>query len=67
MIHKLEEAIDHGRAKAQCNLGAMYADGQGVAQDYSAAIKWFRMSAHQGYALAQYNLGIMHDNGEGFA
>ena len=34
-------------------------------QDYSAAMKWYRMAADQGYANAQYGLGIMYDNGRG--
>ena len=43
----------------------MYYNGQGVAQDYSAAMKWFRMAADQGDADAQFNLGIMYKNGKG--
>jgi TPR repeat protein len=29
------------------NLGAMYAQGQGVPQDYAEAVKWFRTAAVQ--------------------
>jgi TPR repeat protein len=29
------------------------------------AIKWYRLSAEQGYALAQFNIGAMYNNGEG--
>ena len=43
----------------------MYENGQGVAQDYSAAMKWYRMAADQGHANAQYNLGIMYYQGQG--
>ena len=28
-------------------------------------MKWYRLSANQGYALAQYNLGSMYYNGQG--
>jgi TPR repeat protein len=34
-------------AAAQNNLGFMYANGQGVAQDYSEALKWYRLAAAQ--------------------
>jgi len=37
-------------AQAQYNLGAMYKDGAGVPQDYKTAVKWFTLSAKQGYA-----------------
>ena len=43
----------------------MYDEGQGVAQDYSAAMKWFRMAADQGYAQAQGSLGFMYYEGQG--
>jgi TPR repeat protein len=56
---------EQGNAKAQNNLGAMYAKGQGVAQDYMQAVKWYRKSAEQGYALAQSNLGAMFYRGTG--
>ena len=45
----------------------MYDNGQGVAQDYKAAAKWYTLSAEQGNASAQYNLGVMYDNGQGVA
>ena len=43
----------------------MYAEGQGVPQDYAEAVKWFRLAADQGNATAQYNLGLMYDKGQG--
>ena len=39
------------------NLGLMYSQGKGVAQDYATAASWYRKAAEQGYASAQYNLG----------
>jgi TPR repeat protein len=53
---------DQGDAAAQYNLGLMYVDGHGVAQDDAAAVSWFRKAADQGYADAQYNLGLMYAN-----
>jgi TPR repeat protein len=43
----------------------MYEKGQGVTQDYAAAVKWYRRAAKQGYALAQNNLGAMYAKGQG--
>ncbi len=38
---------------------------EGVAQDYVAAVRWFRAAAEQGNAEAQYNLGLMYLEGQG--
>lgn len=43
----------------------MYRNGEGVAQNYSQALKWYTRAAKQGYIRAQYNLGLMYENGEG--
>ena len=43
----------------------MYDNGWGVPQDYTEAVKWYRLAAKQGYASAQFNLGVMYDNGWG--
>ena len=43
----------------------MYDNGQGVPQDYAAAMKWYRLAADQGNAKAQSNLGVMYGNGQG--
>ena len=40
---------------------------RGVPQDYSAAVKWYRLAADQGYASAQFNLGIVYTQGPGVA
>jgi TPR repeat protein len=39
------KAADQGHARAQCNLGLMYANGQGVAQDHATATTWLRKAA----------------------
>jgi hypothetical protein len=49
-----------GDAKAQYNLGLMYASGEGVAADQQQALKWFRQAAEQGLAEAQYRLGVIY-------
>jgi hypothetical protein len=43
----------------------MYFDGQGVTQDYKAAVKWFKLAAEQELAFAQFNLGVMYQKGQG--
>ena len=60
-----ELAADQGHATAQRLLGAMYANGLGVTQDYAEAVRWYRLAADQGDADAQYNLGMSYNNGEG--
>ena len=47
---------EQGDAGAQFNLGQMYGRGQGVAQNYYEAAKWFRLAADQGVGVAESNL-----------
>ena len=54
-----------GDARAQFLLGSLYAQGQGVPQDYSAAAQWFRRAAEQGHVGAQFNLGVRYHEGRG--
>lgn len=54
-----------GNAAAQYDLGVMYAQGQGVAQDYATAVSWFGKAADQGNAAAQSALGFMYARGQG--
>ena len=54
-------------AEAMFNLGVMYATGQGVAQDYQEALRWYRKSAEAGNANAMTNLGVMYKDGLGVA
>ena len=60
-VLKKAKAGDHD---AQYNLGIMYAEGQGVPQDYKKAAEWFTRAADQGEALAQTSLGVMYDKGD---
>src|SRR5438445_9767441 len=59
------KAAGQGNADAQFGLGAMYDNGQGVAQDYQQALSWYRKAADQGNAEAQVNLGLMYGKGRG--
>ena len=54
-----------GDAGAQTSLGVAYDKGEGVPQDYTQAVAWYRKVAEQGAASAQFNLGAMYARGEG--
>jgi clan AA aspartic protease (TIGR02281 family) len=43
----------------------MYANGQGVPQDYKQAVAWWRKAADHGHPDAQTNLGLMYELGLG--
>ncbi|MEG1669098.1 tetratricopeptide repeat protein [Chryseobacterium sp.] len=58
-------AAEQGDAIAQCQLGDMYRDGNGVTQDYVEAVKWYTKSAEQGNADAQNRVGCRYYNGNG--
>ncbi len=59
----LAETSDH--AFAQYYVGVMYANGQGVSQDYKLAAKWYRGAAEKGIAAAQTKLGLLYAEGLG--
>ena len=65
MVKWYQKVANQGSATARFNLGLMYYTGQGVPQDYAAAINWYRKAADQGNAAAQGNLGLMYANGQG--
>lgn len=44
----LRPLAEQGDARAQFSIGAMYTLGQGVPQDYAAAVSWYRKAAEQG-------------------
>ncbi len=52
-------------AKAQYNVGLIYANGKGVQKNLSKAKKWYEKAAKQGNGPAQYNLAqLYHAAGE---
>ena len=51
--------------QAQCDIADGYYRGDGVAQDYTEAAKWYRLAADQGSGDAQSNLGNMYRWGYG--
>jgi TPR repeat protein len=66
-VAELKKQAAAGDAKAQNSLGNMYANGTGVPQNYTEAVKWYRKAANQGFADAQLNLGSAYDQGQGVA
>ena len=58
-------AAKQGEAYAQHNLGVMYENGEGVPENDTEAVRWYRKAADQGLSNAQYNLGVMLDLGNG--
>lgn len=61
----VSQAVEKGNATAQVALGLMYANGEGVPQDYTEAMRWYRKAADQGDDLAQFSIGEMYANGHG--
>ncbi len=59
------KGAERGQPLAQFNLGLMYYKGRAVRQDYTEAVKWWRLSAEKGFAEALNNLGMMYGNGDG--
>ena len=64
-IKEWKPLAEQGDANTQYNLGVMYANGQGVAQDDAHAVYWYRKAVEQGDASAQNNLGGMYAEGRG--
>jgi len=58
---------EHGDAEEQFTLGRMYHYGEGVAQDYAEAAKWYLKAAEHGYDEAQFNIGALYSHGQGVA
>ena len=53
------KAAKQGDARAQHNLGRMYANGKDVAQDTVEAYAWFAVAAANGYEHAKDNLAMV--------
>ena len=62
-LESWEKAAAAGDVQAAYRLGAAYADGAVVKQDYREARKWYRLAAEAGDAEAQFDLGSIYDNG----
>ena len=54
-----------GNPDAQYNLGAHFANGNGVPQDYRQAAAWYGKAAQQGHLRALHDLADLHEEGLG--
>lgn len=54
-----------GNPDAQYNLGAHFANGNGVQQDYRQAAAWYGKAAQQGHPRALHDLADLHEEGLG--
>jgi len=64
-LESLRKLAEQGDATAQFAMGARYAIGEDVAQDYSTAARWFDLAANQGHVVAQATLGAYYWSGTG--
>jgi TPR repeat protein len=60
-----QKAAAAGNTEAMTNLGWLYGNGKGVAQDYGKARECYQKAADAGYAVAMYHLGCLYENGQG--
>jgi uncharacterized protein len=60
-----QKAADLGEVAAINELGAAYASGSGVKQDYAKAKEFFSKASVMHYPLAYVNLGALYANGLG--
>ena len=58
---------EQGDSYAQYKLGLMYDYGEGVIEDDTQAVYWFRKAAEQGHTKGQYSIGYMYASGRGIA
>jgi TPR repeat protein len=56
---------EKGQVMAAYILGLMYANGQGVSENYPEALKWLQKAAEQGEAKAQFSVGVIYAKGLG--
>ncbi len=59
-LDSLRHVAEQGDAEAQFNLGIKYANGEGVPQNGTEAVKWYRLAAERGLAGTQYNKDFPH-------
>jgi TPR repeat protein len=60
-----QRGAQDGDPNAELQLAIIYAKGEGVAQDYTAAATWFRAAGNNGIPRAQFDLGVMYERGRG--
>ena len=61
----LRDAAEKGNATAMTQLGRVYLNGGGIAQDYAEAMRWFHQATDHGNASGMNGIGVLYDNGFG--
>jgi TPR repeat protein len=64
-LESIRKLAEQGDAAAQFAMGARYATGEEVPQDYNEAVRWFSMAAEQGHVISQATLGAYYWAGRG--
>jgi hypothetical protein len=64
-LEGLRKLAEQGDPAAQFAMGARYATGEEVKQDYTEAVRWFALAAEQGHVNAQAMLGAYYGVGRG--
>jgi TPR repeat protein len=62
----LKKAAESGDPKAQCELGVLYFNGEGVAKNIPEAIRLFTLSAEKKYLDSQTSLGWIFRHSPGY-
>ena len=60
LLHRAE----HGDPRAGSELARCYELGDGVEQNDSLAVKWYRLAAEAGEVMSQLDLGVCYYNGD---
>ena len=64
-LEGIRKLAEQGDPTAQFSIGARYAAGEDVPQDYAEAVRWFLMAAEQGHVKSQAILGAYYWAGRG--
>ena len=64
-IDSIRNLAEQGDPTAQFSIGARYATGDDVPQDYAEAVRWFSKAAEQGHVVSQATLGAYYWAGRG--
>jgi putative methionine-R-sulfoxide reductase with GAF domain len=64
-LEGMRKLAERGDPAAQFSVGARYATGEDVRQDYAEAVRWFSMAAEQGHVVSQATLGAYYWAGRG--
>jgi localization factor PodJL len=59
----LRLAAANGDPSAEFSVASRFADGNGIKQDLSEAMRWYRRSAARGFAQAQYRVATFYERG----